>query len=526
MIHKPTNIIKGAGRALILSILLFAACTRTPEAPADGLVRSTPEAEGVSSEGIRAFLIAAAESTTEFHSFMFLRHGKVIAEGWWDPYGPDLRHTLYSTSKSFTSTAVGLAVSEGLLTVEDKVVSFFPDQLPDQADPELNELSVKDLLTMSVGQDPDPTFLIPPRDSNWVRAFLAIPLVDEPGSRFLYNSMATYMLSAIVQQVTGEKVVDYLKPRLFEPLGIDGMDWEEDPRGINTGGWGLRLKTSDMAKFGQLYLQKGSWEGAQLLPESWIEEATSAQIQQAPDAPQTTIDSSDWLQGYGYQFWRCRHQAFRADGAFGQYIIVMPEKDAVVAITAESPDMQSELNLVWEHLLPAMKEEPLPENPDAASSLKARLAGLALPLPKGLPEPELAGELSGKTYLFDSNMLGIEELEFRLSNGILEVNLKQKGTTYPLTFSAGRWTIQETAKPGPNLLNSALGHFKGLPSSILAGSYAWMNPRSVELVLRYIESPHYEVYTCIFEEEEIVVNARSSIGSYQGMPVIRGKLVN
>ena len=524
--HHFMDLKKNRIISLLLLVILLAACSRPQETQTDGLTRSTPEAEGVSSVGIRNFLNAAAASSTEFHSFMFLRHGKVIAEGWWDPYGPQFRHTLYSTSKSFTSTAVGLAVSEGLLTVEDKVISFFPDQLPDNVSPFLNELSVKDLLTMSVGQDPDPTFLIPPRDTNWVRAFLARPLVKEPGTRFLYNSMATYMLSAIVQQVTGEKVVDYLTPRLFEPLDIAGMDWELDPLDINTGGWGLRLKTSDMAKFGQLYLQKGVWDGIQILPESWVEEATSAHIEQAPDLPQAVRDSSDWMQGYGYQFWRCRHNAFRADGAFGQYIIVMPELDAVVAITAESPDMQSELNLVWEHLLPAMHEEALPSDEEAASSLKARLTNLALPLPKGIPEPEMAGELTGKHYVFDDNQLGIESLEVNLEDGIFQVILEQQEKKYPLAFSKGSWTVQETAKPGPNLLNNALNHFKLMPTSVAAGSYAWMNPRSVELVLRYIESPHYEVFTCIFEKEGIILNLRSSIASYEGIPALRGMLAD
>jgi CubicO group peptidase (beta-lactamase class C family) len=510
---------------LLFSVLLLGACSQIQESPTDGLPRSTPEAQGVSSAGIREFLNAAAASSTEFHSFMFLRHGKVIAEGWWEPYSPDLRHTLYSTSKSFTSTAVGLAVSEGLLTVEDKVISFFPEQLPDTISPGLKEMSVKNLLTMSAGQDPDPTRIIPSRDTNWIRAFLALPVVDEPGSRFLYNSMATYMLSAIVQKVTGENLIDYLTPRLFEPLGIEGMDWEVDPIGINTGGWGLRLKTADMAKFGQLYLQQGVWNDQQILPAEWIEEATAAQIEQAPEAPPAVTDSSDWLQGYGYQFWRCRHDAFRADGAFGQFIIVMPEKDAVIAITAESPDMQSELNLVWEYLLPAMQEDPLPSDPESASSLKARLSSLALPLPKGIVEPELAAELDGKRYLFDSNPLGIASVEFTFSERSLGLNMEQYGKSHPLSYGKGNWIIQETSRPGPNLLQSALAHTEVLSANVLAGGYAWMNPRTVELVLRYIESPHYEVFTCTFNGEGISLKPRSSMGSYGDVPAIRGTLV-
>ena len=208
---------------------------------------------------------------------------------------------------------------------------------------------------MSAGQEPDPTFKIVSSDSNWVKAFLTTQVVHDPGTKFLYNTLATYMLSAIVQKATGEKVIDFLKPRLFQTLAIEGMDWEVDPRGINTGGWGLRLKTEDMAKFGQLFLQKGKWNGKQILPAEWVEEATTKKIDQNPDASQAARDSSEWLQGYCYQMWRCRHNAFRADGAYGQYIIVMPDQNAVIAITAETTDMQDEINLVWKYLLPAIK---------------------------------------------------------------------------------------------------------------------------------------------------------------------------
>src|ERR1700754_574276 len=273
-----------------------------------------PEAEGVSAAGIDSFLNAASHSKHEFHSFMFLRHGKLIAQGWWSPYKPTLRHSLYSCSKSFTSTAIGFAVSEKRLSVNDKVISFFPGSLPDTIKPYLAALTVKDLLTMSVGQAADPTFAIASKEDDWIKSFLALPIAHKPGSVFLYNSMATFMLSAIIQKVTGQKVVEYLKPRLFDPLAIKGIDWEINKQGINTGGWGLRVKTEDMAKLGQLYLQKGVWNGKQVLPKEWVEEATTFKIDQAPGVAQSKRDSSDWMQGYFYQFWRCRHNAFRADG--------------------------------------------------------------------------------------------------------------------------------------------------------------------------------------------------------------------
>ena len=216
---------------------------------------------------------------------------------------------------------------------------------------------------MNCGHDTDPTRAVrEKKDADWVKEFLAWPVEHKPGTFFCYNSVGTYMLSAIVQKVTGEKIVDYLWPRLFRPLGIVNVRWEESPQGVNTGGWGLYLKTEDLAKMGLLLLQDGKWQGKQLLPEGWVKEASAAQVPSLPAGVRPewlkkmkmTPKNSDWLQGYGYQMWRCRHNAFRADGANGQYILVLPDKDAVIVVTAHLPDMQSELNLIWKYLLPAL----------------------------------------------------------------------------------------------------------------------------------------------------------------------------
>jgi CubicO group peptidase (beta-lactamase class C family) len=509
--------------SVILLLFLVCACKYTPTIQTSvTLPRSVPEAEGVSSEGILAFLAAADSSQHELHSFMFLRHGKVIAEGWWDPYKPDLRHTLYSTSKSFTSTAVGFAVSENRINVNDKVISFFPEDLPDTVSPFLADMMVKDLLCMSAGQDPDPTFTVTHKDSNWVKAFLALPIINDPGSKFLYNSLATYMLSAIVQKVTGEKIIDYLTPRLFKPLGIEGMDWEVDPRGINTGGWGLRLKTEDMAKFGQLYLQKGKWNDRQLLPEKWIDEATTFKIDQSPGVPQATKDSSDWMQGYCYQFWRCRNNAFRADGAYGQYIIVMPDQDAVIAITSESPDMQDEINLVWKYLLPSIKTGKLSENPAIAANLEQKLTSLALPLPAKGYDSLVVSKLSGKSFTMDQNEMHLETMYFRFMGDTCQVTLKIDNADYNLIFGIGIWITGETTKRGPNLLGPAKAHFKGLPPAKIAGSYGWKDSNTLELVLRYIESPHTERIICKFDGNKISADIKYS-NTPENEIVVKGK---
>ena len=256
------------------------------------------------------------------------------------------------------------------------------------------------------------------------------------------------MLSAIVQTVTGQKILDYLQPRLFEPLGIQGETWETCPRGINVGGWGLSIQTEGLAKFGQLYLQKGAWQGRQLLPAQWVEEATTFKIQQPlPAKPSRPNDQNDWLQGYCYQFWRCRHNAFRGDGAFGQFMIVMPEQDAVVAITAEVSDMQGELDLVWQHLLPAMKQQPLPRDPHSEAQLAAntRFPGAGPARQDSLlrpPRPHFRQDLPAR-----QQRLGLQSASFVFGRDGCRFTLKT-ASGISIACGIGRWRRGETALPG------------------------------------------------------------------------------
>jgi CubicO group peptidase (beta-lactamase class C family) len=495
---------KSTAAATLLFLLFFIQVRSQGPLP-----RSNPEAQGVSSEGITNFLDAVAASKNEFHSFMFVRHGKVIAEGWWDPYRADLKHTMYSCSKSFTSTAIGFAVKEKKIRVTDKVISFFPGELPDSVSPYLGALTVKDLLTMSVGQDPDPTFIVN-KDTNWVKAFLSTPLINKPGSKFLYNSAATYMLSAIVQKVTGQKVIDYLTPRLFEPLGITGIDWETDPKGINTGGWGLRLKTEDMAKFGQLFLKRGKWNRKRIISKSWIKEASNVKIIQHPDYPQSKRDSSDWEQGYSYQMWRSRHNAYRGDGAFGQFILVMPDQDAVIAITSETTDMQDELNLVWKYLLPAMRKKKMKANDSASLELTSQLHSLVLPLPGNSNTSALSTELSGKSFLLQPNDKNIRSVSFDFDNGSCNITFKTDTSEHKIGFALRKWQEGETTKRGPYLVAKAKTNLEGLPPFKVAGEYHWRDENKLELILRYIESPHTETIICQFNEKKIDIEMRNS----------------
>jgi CubicO group peptidase (beta-lactamase class C family) len=499
----------GLGAAGLGLVSAWPGRSAAQEAAARQLPRSTPEEQGVSSAGLLAFLEEMQKSRHEFHSFMLVRNGHVIAEGWWAPYRDTALHMLYSLSKSFTSTAVGFAVSEGKLKVNDAVTSFFPDDLPAEVSANLAALRVKHLLTMSVGHATDSTPIIT-KEKNWVKAFLALPIVNPPGSAFLYNSGATYMLSAIVQKVSGQKVMDYLRPRLFWPLGIEGVTWETCPRHINTGGWGLSVQTESLAKFGQFYLQKGFWKDRQILPAAWVEEATTFKIQQ-PAAKGTDLEkaklTSDWLQGYCYQFWRCRHNAFRGDGAFGQFDIVMPDQKAVVAITCETGDMQGELNLVWDFLLPAMKNQPLPADGPAQDRLRRALASLALPLAEGKASSPLAAKISGKIFKTESNPKGVQSVLFQFQGDSWVFTLNDAYGEYPIRCGLGKW------EEGPSIM-------PGLPPKITVGdlrpcnvaaSAAWRDENTLEMFWRFYETPHSERVTCRFDGDKVKVEFLSSI---------------
>lgn len=350
--------------AFILSIATVALCQSCTSSQTNQTGKSLPRAETPANIKASAEALLAHTDTlpdVTLQSLMILKHGQVVYEKWLNGGADTLPHVMHSVSKSFTATAIGMLVDEGKLKVTDTVINFFPDDLPDEVSDNLKAITVRDLLTMNCGHEVAPGHS---DTANWVRTFLANPVTKTPGTWYCYNSMGTYMLSAIVQKLTGEKVVDFLTPRLFEPLGISKPKWEESPQGINVGGWGLYITTEDMAKFGQLFLQEGKWNGKQLISAEWVDEASAFQVPSVPagtrpdevEAKGLTVDNCAWLLGYGYQMWRCPQNSYRADGAFGQYIIVMPDNDAVIAVTAQSPDLQAELSSIYNYLFPVLSE--------------------------------------------------------------------------------------------------------------------------------------------------------------------------
>lgn len=458
------------------------------------LPRSAPESHGIEPAAIGRFIQAIEQDGLELHSLMLVKDGDVVAEGWWHPYRPELKHSLFSLSKSYTSSAVGMAVAEGLLSLDDRVASFFPEDLPAEPSARLLAMQVRHLLMMGTGHTEDTMeALHRAEDGHWVRAFLACPVNKEPGTHFLYNTGATYMLSAIIREVAGVDLLDYLQPRLLAPLGIEGAVWERCPRGLSAGGFGLNITTEDIAKFGLLYLNKGSWEGRQLLSPDWIAEATAKQINSGDGG------ESDWAQGYGYQFWRCRHGVYRGDGAFGQFCVVMPELNAVLAMTAGTGNLQGVLNQAWTHLLPALQEHRKGNDGDAAAALAKRLAGLRLALPEGEAASDLEQAISGSSYRLSANERKWTSLMIAFTETEAVLTLRGDEREDRLSYGRGAWAEGES-----DLL--------GYTRSEVAASFVWERSDRLRLTMRFIETPFCLTSTIDFDGDSVTLEHRMNVG--------------
>ena len=484
---------KQLARVVSFALLSIAVVRAAPRA-SSALPRATPESQGVSAAAIKAFVDQAEQTIDALHSVMIVRHGHVIAEGWWQPYAASEPHMLFSLSKSFTSTAVGLAIADGKLHLEDPVLDFFPDKAPAQPSANLKAMRIRDLLTMQTGHHDEDIANFPfTLEGSDVARFLQIPVSHKPGTFFVYNTPATYMLSAIVQKVTGQNVLEYLGPRLFQPLGIDRPTWEMSKEGVAMGGFGLSLRTEEIARFGQLYLQKGVWQGKQLVPAEWVAAATSRQVSNG------SSPTSDWEQGYGYQFWRARHGFYRGDGAFGQFCLVLPQYDTVVAMTSGTRDMASVMNLVWDRLVPALKASALPPNAGADKTLSATLGALTLAPQAETASSSVASAVAGQRYAFDSNPQTIEWASVAAPvSGAVAVTLHMDGIDQTITSVPAAWRKGSL-------------RFKGV-DDVVASSGGWTATDTYTLkVVRY-RTPYVTTYRMQFAGDDLRLTVDQNVG--------------
>ena len=457
----------------LLAIGLMASLSAN--AQTNELPRSTPEEQGVPSKALVALFDSLhALPLTDMHAVVVMRHGKVIGEMYPKPYAPEYRHTMYSCSKTFVGIAVGLAIEDNRLRLDDRIAAIFPELLPDSVSKDLADMTVRHLLTMASGVKPD--WNMRSRGKEWIRTFLSKP-VKEPGTQYAYDSMVSYMLAAVVQKVTGKKLTEYLQERVFTPMNVTEWAWEESPEGVNTGGWGVHIQPESLAKFGQLILNEGSWEGKQLVPAEWIREMCKKHRETGREV-------------YGYHIWHCggHDGAVRADGALGQYVISVLDKDMVVVMTeATLGNGRDQRRLIWDVLLPHIQDEPLPANKKDYQKLLKKQEGYKLAEVKGKASSAFASNWENKTIELGKNTFGWKSL--KLNFGKKEVTMtvtETNGKSYELPFGYQEW-ITTTFDSYPPYSITPIDRFKGLEGPYYAsGSYAWISKEELQLKVHYV----------------------------------------
>ena len=444
---------------------------------AGSLPRSTPADQQVDPAAILSFLDAVDDHPdVEMHSLMVMRHGHVVAEGWWAPYSAERPQLLYSLSKIFTSTAAAFAQAEGLLGLDDTVISHFGEFDADITDPGSRSVRVRHVASMASGHTREMLGEAIARDQvEPVRGFLLIPPDRQPGTVFAYSQPCTYTLASIIQRNAGMPLTQYLRPRLFDPLGIGHVGWHTWPPGREQGFSGLHARTEDIAKLGQLYLQRGQWDGFQLIPGEWVEQATSTQIGN-PGEP-----NPDWRQGYGFQFWMSRH-GYRGDGAFGQFCVVLPEHQTVIVTTACTLDMQAVLDAMWTHLLPGLGARTT-DALSAQNQLSARLRGLELPASHAGPAPAdwepWISEPFPVAASAESTQVrpALTSIEAAPMAGGWQISLIEPANALTFPVGAGAWTISTPVD----------SHGDSIP---VAASGGWLNDRTLRTEIIFLETPH------------------------------------
>ena len=465
-------------------------------------MRCTPESQGISS-ALLADVLKFLDQLEYMKSIVILRHGKLICEAEWAPYEKDIPYSLWSLSKSFTSCAIGSAQAEKRFSIHDKLVDFFPEYRSCVTDERMFKVTLQDLLTMRSGHD-QCAFAFANADSagDWVRGYLSSPLVHEPGTHFAYNSLGTYMLSAVLRRVTGLNVREYLKPRLFEPLGIEPGAWDQCPGGTDLGGFGFHLKTMDIAKFAQLVLDKGVWQGVQLLPADYLEEA------QQPHADNSMNDHPDWKCGYGYQFWRSRHGS-RGDGACGQYAIMLPDKDMAIAINSSMSDMGRVLELFWEKLLPGAGEEALPEDNAAFAEFEKVVSTLAIPV---LPEGKKSA-IKSCTLEFFNNVIGIKKGKIDIS-----------ADNCVLSFETPRGV--EELRAGFGKFEKSTLQLQERSPQVLAACASWKEENLLEISVLHLNATFRDTWHLEFKGDKVQFNWRTQCSLFRPeMPPLLAKII-
>ncbi len=365
--------------------------------------RVTPESVGISSEGISRFVDSLETGYTDMHGLMIMRHGKICTEGWWAPFAPGLHHMCNSLTKSYMGTAIGVAYTEGLLKLDDRLIDIFPEYTPENPSPYIDDLTVRNVLCMGTGMKSFPSM---EGEGGWVKNFIGHEIVDKPGTTYYYNSVGSTFLGKIILKLTGKDVYTYLNEKVFTKIGIDGSNIDHGiaPDGKDMWAWRTVSCTEDNLRLMKLYADGGiAPNGERILAEDYVKLATTNQNDSASEAINNPGADDNYV-GYGFQIWMCQYPgAYRADGAGGQFSIVIPDKDMIVSINESARKPQKTLDNVWKYLMPAVMDDVLPENEEAAEALKSRMKHLAIAAPDFAPYSKRKVTASGKYVLTQGN---------------------------------------------------------------------------------------------------------------------------
>ena len=490
----------------------------------DGLMRRAPSELKTDPDILASVLDSIDQEGLELHSLLVWQRDALILDAWWAPYAPHRPHMMHSVTKSFTSVAVGLAIDDGLLSVDDEVIRFFPEHLPPALPAEdlarLRRMRVRDLLIMASGHGRGISGGAWRRiASSWIGDFLSQPVPYEPGAVFVYDSGASYMLSAIVQKVTGERVHELLQRQLFRPLQMsDGMSWDVGPDGVNTGGNGLSCTTADMLKLGILHLRGGMWHDRRLLSRQWTQAATMPQLRDVVMGsftgdhylgPEAAAARPDIREGYGYQWWCGPHGSFSANGLFGQYCIVLPQQDAVVAFTGGLHDDDRRMHaLVYDRLRPAFGAGG--GSADADAALARRVAGLHLSTrPRGRP-PGGAGRQRLGRYRPTSNDQCIEQVVLRAVDGGIALHLRIDGRDHSICAGYDRFIESTSTMPGAKLHHS----YEPADGLKVAACACWRENETV-LVFDwiFIETAFRDTVEIRFDDDALTLRRKVNVNS-------------
>ncbi|MCH4207590.1 MAG: beta-lactamase family protein [Solobacterium sp.] len=483
--------------------------------------RTSPEAVGISSAQVNHYIDELETSGTEMHGLMIMRHGKVCTEGWWQPYGPGLRHGDQSLTKTYAATGVGIACTEGLVKLEDRIIDLFPEYAPAEPSENLQKMTVRDVLCMGCGMDTMPA---PTKD--WIRDFLAIPVTHVPGTAYMYNSVGSTLLAAIVKKVSGEGLHEYLTKRLFTKIGIDpdNLRWMYMPDGTEVGGGGLYSTTEDNLRLMKLYADGGVWNGDRILSEEYVRKATSLQNGSATESAGNP-EATDNFVGYGFQMWMCKPKGvYRADGAMGQFSIVIPDLDMLISINETASGAhwaQKTLDITWQFIEAVRQQNEVEQNSEESARLQYRLKHLSLEAPKYQLRNTAAGNVCGSVYQVDSGCIqfgdmivvmmsggpvskGIEQIQFKFHSDAVEINFVQDHMDYAVT----------AAMDGTRRFNHL--QFSGSPISQLYLNAYWQDDTTLSVAVRWIETCFEKEFKFAFAEDgkSITVYEEPTVGGF------------